>query len=333
MTESTPGKVKRKWIYHPNIDVQMAPFYHWPPKIGPALGYIVGTWSPLGIRFHHLILALITWFYLTPALERCREFNWDWMAQIWARNLVLVLIVGGALHLDLYTYNKQGDTSKYDPRDLSRDSKLFKFNNQVWDNMFYVLASAVTVWTLYEVIMLWAYANGYAPMMTFSENPIWFILVLFLIPWWAGFHFYVQHRIMHFPWLYRHVHRVHHRNSNTGPWSGSSMHPVEHLVWLSDVFIFLFVLSHPIHVIFILQFHSLGAIITHSGYENLHVGKTVRFRIGDFFHQQHHRYCDCNYGSYETPWDKWFSTFHDGTPEGDDMVKQLRRELLAKQAN
>ena len=180
--------------------------------------------------------------------------------------------------------------------------------------------------------MLWAYANGYAPMMSFSENPVWFILILFLIPWWAGFHFYVQHRIMHFPWLYRHVHSVHHRNSNTGPWSGASMHPFEHLVWLSDVFIFLFVLSHPIHVIFILQFHALGAIITHSGFENLHLGKKIRFRIGDFFHQQHHRYCDCNYGTFETPFDHWFGTYHDGTEKGDAWIKERRRKLYQDKA-
>ena len=45
-------------------------------------------------------------------------------------------------------------------------------------------------------------------------------------------------------------------------------------------------------------------------------------------HQLHHRYFDCNYGSYETPWDKVFNSFHDGTPEGDVHIRERRRNLL-----
>ena len=41
MTESVATTGKRKWIYQPNIDEQMAPFYHWPPKIVPALRYFL----------------------------------------------------------------------------------------------------------------------------------------------------------------------------------------------------------------------------------------------------------------------------------------------------
>jgi sterol desaturase/sphingolipid hydroxylase (fatty acid hydroxylase superfamily) len=50
-------------------------------------------------------------------------------------------------------------------------------------------------------------------------------------------------------------------------------------------------------------------------------------RLGDFFHQLHHRFYDCNYGSFETPWDQWFDTYHDGTPQGDVWMKQRRQQL------
>lgn len=327
MSEAAAAKNRRKWIYRPNIDEQMAPFYHWPPRIGPSLRYILNSWGPFGVRIYVLALSVFTWFYFAPALERCREFGIDWIAQIWVRNLALMLIVAGGLHLYLYTFRRQGDTSKYDPRDLAKNSKLFDFNDQTRDNMFWVLVSAVSFWTLYEVLMMWAYANGYAPLMAFGDNPAWFIFLLFVTPWWAGLHFYLQHRLLHVPWLYKHVHSLHHRNSNTGPWSGPAMHPVEHMVWLSDVIVFLFLLSHPIHVIFILQFHGLTAVTSHCGFENLHLGRKMKLRLGDFFHQQHHRYCDCNYGTFETPWDRWFDTYHDGTERGDAWIKERRRTL------
>lgn len=332
MTEAAATQSKRKWNFHPNIDEQLAPYYHWPPKFGPALRYVANSWGPFGVRIYLLALAIFTWFYFSPALERCREFSFDWIAQIWVRNLLLMLVVAGGLHLYLYTLRKQGDIGKYDPREMVRNSKLFHFNNQVHDNMFWVMTSAVGFWTLYEVLMMWAYANGYAPMMTFSENPAWFIFLLFVTPWLAGLHFYCQHRLLHTPFLYRIAHSWHHKNSNTGPWSGAAMHPFEHMVWLTDVFVFLFILSHPIHAIFILQFHALAAITSHCGYEELHIGKKLKFRLGDFFHQQHHRYCDCNYGTFETPWDQWFDTYHDGSPEGDAWMKQRRQQLYQLKA-
>ena len=36
---------------------------------------------------------------------------------------------------------------------------------------------------------------------------------------------------MHFEPIYKHVHSLHHRSYNPGPWSGLSMHPVEHLFY------------------------------------------------------------------------------------------------------
>src|SRR5210317_603985 len=206
----------------------MAPFFQWPPPVGKSLRYLVSSWSLLGVRVYVLAVALLSWFYFAPALERCAEFSADWMAQIWLRNFITMLLVAGSLHLYFYTFNKQRDVEKYDPRDLSRQSKLFYFNNQVWDNMFWTLVSAVAVWSLYESLMMWAYANGVAPMMTFSDNPAWFVLLLFIIPFWTGFHFYWQHRMFHIPALYKLAHNWHHKNTNVGPWSGAAMHPVEH---------------------------------------------------------------------------------------------------------
>jgi sterol desaturase/sphingolipid hydroxylase (fatty acid hydroxylase superfamily) len=275
---------------------------------------------------------MITWFYFSPALERCREFAFDWIAQIWVRNLIIMLVVAGGLHLYFYRFKQQADEGKYDHRDLALNSKVFYFNNQVLDNMFWTMISAVGFWTAYEVLMMWAYANGIAPTLNFGDNPAWFVFLIIAIPWYAGLHFYCQHRLLHIPFLYKLAHNWHHKNINIGPWSGAAMHPLEHSIWLSSVFIFLFIFTHPIHTIFILQYHMITAVTSHTGYEDLIVSKRVRFRLGDFFHQLHHRYFDCNYGTYETPWDQWLQTFHDGTQEGDAWIKQRRNKLLQQKA-
>jgi sterol desaturase/sphingolipid hydroxylase (fatty acid hydroxylase superfamily) len=42
----------------------------------------------------------------------------------------------------------------------------------------------------------------------------------------------------------------------------------------------------------------------------------------------HHRYFECNYGSLEIPWDKFFGSFHDGTTEADKLMKERRKRML-----
>ena len=82
-----------------------------------------------------------------PSIERAREFRFDWILEIGLRNLVIVLVVAGGLHLLLYTFKRQSDDEHYDARPLIRNSKRFHFGNQVWDNMFWTLVSAVAVWS------------------------------------------------------------------------------------------------------------------------------------------------------------------------------------------
>ena len=55
-----------------------------------------------------LTISIVTWLYLQPALERCVTFEIDWIAQMYARNLGLMIATAGGLHLYFYTFRKQG---------------------------------------------------------------------------------------------------------------------------------------------------------------------------------------------------------------------------------
>ena len=90
------------------------------------------------------------------------------------------------------------------------------------------------------------------------------------------------------------------------------------------------VAAHPLHVIYHLQYFTLTAVTTHSGFEGLVVGDKNRLALGTFHHQMHHRYFECNYGGLEVPWDKWFGSFHDGTPAAHQAILDRRRRLAAK---
>ncbi len=320
---------RRTWHFTPELPLKQAPYFESPFSLSDSLMYLYKVWRPFNQRFFLLMLAIAVWTWFTPAIERAREFQLDWMMEIALRNLVIVLVVAGGLHLLLYTFRAQGDEEHYDARPLGRKSKQFHFGNQTWDNMFWTLVGSVPIGTLWECLLLWAYANGHATLITFADNPAWFIGLMIIIPIWSGFHFYWYHRAGHIEPLYKWFHSWHHKNVNTGPWSGHAMHPVEHFFLYSDLMIYFVVASHPIHVIFNAMLHTVAGPTSHCGYHRVRITRFFRIELGDFMHQLHHRFCDCNYGSYETPWDKVFGSFHDGTEDGDKLIKERRKQLFA----
>jgi sterol desaturase/sphingolipid hydroxylase (fatty acid hydroxylase superfamily) len=100
----------------------------------------------------------------------------------------------------------------------------------------------------------------------------------------------------------------------------------------SDVFLLFLVACSPIHALFTILGHFTAGPASHSGYEKIRVGGVTVLNAGDFFHQLHHRFFDCNYGTPEVPFDEKFESFHDGTPEGDRQMVQRRRKLAKDRA-
>ena len=291
--------------------------------------YWLKTWNPCATQFLFLILAIIVWTFFTPSIERATSFKFDWIFEIWLRDMALMLNITGGLHLYLHTFAKQGKELKYDKRELGKSNRRFHFNNQNWDNMFWTLTTGVLCWTFWESLLLWGFANGYATMITLESNPVWFIALLLFIPWWTYAFFDFQHRILHNKWLYKHVHSWHHKNGNTGPLSGLAMHPLEQFILMSDTLVFFLISCHPVHVIYDLIFHGIGAPTSHAGFEQIKIGKRFGIRIGDFYHQLHHRFFDTNHGTLDSPWDLCNDTFHDGTLEGTQKLKQRRKNAAA----
>ena len=318
------------WNHTPPVPIPVSPFFTWPPDPVAMVRWVWGSWFLISEKLIILGLAILSYLWFTPTLEQAQTLSPGWIAMIYLRNFALIFGVAGGLHLWLYTFSRQGQALKFDPRPLMVKGRQFTLGGQVRDNMVWTLGSGVFFWSLYEVLMLWALANGYVPMLTWAANPVWFIALFALVPIWESFYFYWIHRLIHIPFLYRHVHALHHRNINVGPWSGLSMHPVEHAIYLGSVFIHFVVGAHPLHIIFHLQFYTLSAVTTHSGYQGLLIKDRNRLSLGTFHHQMHHRYFECNYGSLEIPWDKWFGSFHDGTVAANERMKARRKRLTGQ---
>jgi len=321
-TSSTDSR--RLWHHIPQLPVQLTPWFDWPPRPAASLKWLLSLWRPVGLYTGCVALAAVIYFGFQPETAVMQTFSASWIFQIWIRNLILLSAVAGALHLYLYTFKKQKNNLKFEEKDPSRNSKTHSFGNQTLDNMFWSLGSGVTIWTAYESVYYWAGANSYIPVLSFTENPLWFVLMFFVISVWSSFHFYWVHRFLHWPPLYKVAHALHHRNVNIGPWSGISMHPVEHLIYFSSFAIHFVVASHPLHFLYHAYFQGIGPSLSHSGYEELQVQGKNRMALGVFFHQLHHKFFKCNYGTVEMPWDRWFGSFHDGTEEATRRIRKRR---------
>lgn len=323
------GEMARQWHYIPPVPIKVSPFFTWPLSPMRMAVWLGKRWLTFTENVIITVLAILTWLYLQPPLEETKTLEFGWIAMMYIRNLVLMFVVAGGLHLYFHRYKRQGDFKQFDNRPLRTDSKTFTFNNQVYDNMFWTLGSGVAFWTAYEALMLWAMANEYIPVLQWSDNPVWFVVLLLLTPLWISLHFFLVHFWLHWPPAYKWFHSLHHRNVIIGPWSGLSMHPVEHLIYFSSILIHCMLAAHPIHILFHMQNQALMAITSHTGFEGISKGDRTILGLGNFHHQIHHRYFDCNYGNLEVPADIWTGTFHDGTDASHALTKERRRKLQA----
>ena len=314
-------KVKQEWHWHPVLPLVNNPLFKWPLSFNNIGKWYLTMWAPLSETVFCLIIALISFYLIFSPSSNFQNFDLNWILQIHFINLIIILLVAGGLHIFFYKLKIQKKDFKYDLRELA-NNKIFIFNSQLLDNMFWTLFSGVTFWTFYLSIFLWSYSNGLAPLITFYANPFWFCLLFFLIILWESFHFYFMHRLLHIPIFYKLFHHIHHRNINPGPWSGISMHPVEHLFYFSSVLIHFVIPSNPLHIIFHLIIMTVGAVIGHCGFDRILINKKNKIYLGHFHHQLHHRYFECNYGTIESPCDVWFNSFHDGTTKASKKMRE-----------
>lgn len=329
-SDKQPAGQSREWNYHPELPISMSPVFDLPPKPKAAVAWLGGTWLRLTPPVNHMLFAVVSYLFLWPSMAAMQQPQWQWMLQIFTIHLAAVLLLAGAMHTYLYIIAGQQMRLKFDVRPMQKSSR-FTFGYQVWDNMFWTLASGVPVWSAWTILYFYLAANDRVPVIhAISNSPVWFIVMFFIIRFWQSLHFYLIHRLIHLPWLFKKIHHLHHRNVSVGPWSGLSMHPAEHLLYYSGILIHFVVPSHPLHVIFHMFALNLGAIFTHTGFHKLIIKNRETINAGSFHHQLHHRFFECNYGSEEIPIDRWFHSFHDGTNAANKRIRERKKLIFAR---
>ena len=182
----------------------------------------------------------------------------------------------------------------------------------------------------------WLYSG---PLDTSLRGWAYIALCVFLLDYLHDAWFYWTHRLLHVPFLYRHVHFIHHESREPTPFSGYSFHYAEAaLVFANEVLVcFLF----PLHAEFHRAYHLFMSLVHcggHAGYEIHPFIPTIEQVVWVLargcalapglntvlHHELHHKYPQGHYSLYFTHWDRLCGTEHLGYSAQAEAVWEAR---------
>lgn len=203
-------------------------------------------------------------------------------------------------------------------------------------------ANFATAWLyVYQVAILGGQTNIY---WTFDrkglfETVVWFAVAYFSIDIAA----YWVHRALHWPWLYKHVHKMHHMWKSPTPWVVAALVPAEMLMLTASTMSILCIIPlwFPLYA-FLVLFVFVYNCMDHSGVE---IPSIWFWQAPVNFHDRHHEHFHCNYGPMVDWWDKLFGSFyyegltkggennfHDHWESSPEILRRLSRRLSLDKA-
>lgn len=160
----------------------------------------------------------------------------------------------------------------------------------------------------------WAIANGYSRIywdpMERGLPYLIFSFVLYLA--FTETSVYWIHRALHWKYLYRYIHKPHHKWRSSTSFVSMAFHPLDSFAQAVPTHIFLFFVPLNAYMyLLVLGFIMTWTVLIHDRVT------VVRGSIINTcgHHSLHHWYFQCNYGQFFTFWDKLMGTWRDPEEE------------------
>jgi lathosterol oxidase len=128
-------------------------------------------------------------------------------------------------------------------------------------------------------------------------------------------YFYWSHRLLHYGWLYKKVHVVHHKSFNPTPFASYSFHPIETLLSLIYFYPILYFCGMSLEMfVTLIIITDFGNLAGHLGYDllpkSISNSKWGSWITTPTHHNIHHQYSRSNFGLYWRGWDEMCKTLH-----------------------
>ena len=184
--------------------------------------------------------------------------------------------------------------------------------------------SAILLNAAVSVVGWWLWTRGLIEIQSGGLLQSTFDCVLMVLAMDLGM--YGFHRAAHHPFMFRIVHRFHHRHEATNPISLFVLHPIEVIGFGSLMIVFL--ILYPMSLGGLIAYLTLNVLfgtLGHSGVEPFpaFISRLPVLRLigTSTFHAEHHEHPKYNFGFYTLFWDKLFGTLD---PEYQRRFRQGR---------
>ncbi|XP_055299710.1 lathosterol oxidase-like [Sitodiplosis mosellana] len=218
----------------------------------------------------------------------------------------LYFVIGGFLHW--YFYVRQRDKS----HEWKCQPEIFMSPELERHEMLFGSLSLGVVSFLTGCISWYAANDGKYLKIYYRADEygwLWFFLQIPIVFMYQDYLTYWIHRFYHYPFLYKHFHKLHHKYKQPTAFSVSAIHPVE-IVNVQMALASPMVLV-PVHWILfygILIYTYYHGIIDHSGIA-FKAQWWQPWQPDAIFHDNHHQYFHVNYGFNIWIWDKLHGTY------------------------
>jgi Delta7-sterol 5-desaturase len=185
----------------------------------------------------------------------------------------------------------------------------------------------ITTSSIFTAVLMFLTLKGHTQIYTAPKENQWLLSIATVVILWFvdDFWFYMVHRFLHHPKIFKAVHLVHHKSIDVNPFTSLSFHWLEPLLltsWIIPV-AFLFPIYAP--ALGVLQLLGLlENIKSHLGYEfypKWWNRSPLSFVTASTFHNLHHTNSSGNYGLHTRIWDKLLGTEHAHYEAQYDEVK------------
>lgn len=243
--------------------------------------------------------------------------NTELWLMVFASDTLRYLIGVGLVSLVLFgLFRKFSLSHRIQSRRASGKDILREFSYSILTTAVYATVALVTV-RAEQAGYLQIY-SGFS-IIDWIYAPLSLVLLLVL----HDAYFYWAHRMMHLPFLFRHLHRVHHLSRTPTSWAAYAFAPGE--AFLMALYVPSVTLFLPVNEVVMLVFLAIMILRNaggHSGVE-FHPPGWIDGPLDHLttvtHHDLHHQRFQGNYGLYFTWWDRWMGT------EFGDYHEQFRK--------
>ncbi|KAK6198821.1 C-5 sterol desaturase [Scheffersomyces amazonensis] len=207
------------------------------------------------------------------------------------------------------------------------DKKIFNHPRYLKNQIFLEIeraATAIPVMVLLTVPFFLLELNGYSFLyMDINEctggwKALWLQIPKFILFTDCGIYFI--HRWLHWPSIYKNLHKPHHKWIVCTPFASHAFHPVDG--WAQSLPYHLYPLLFPLHKVlylFLFTFVNFWTVMIHDG----QYLSNDPFVNGTACHTVHHLYFNYNYGQFTTLWDRIGGSYR--RPDDSLFVKDAKK--------